>query len=55
MLPLGKILQKYYILIHCYVDDTKLHPPLRPDDDDTLWNRKNPPADIHCWMAQNVL
>uniref|UniRef100_A0A673CRG3 Reverse transcriptase domain-containing protein n=1 Tax=Sphaeramia orbicularis TaxID=375764 RepID=A0A673CRG3_9TELE len=55
MLPLGQIFKRHNISFRCYVDDTQIYLPLRPDDP------RSPPAvsdclnDVNCWMAQNFL
>ena len=55
MLPLGKIMQKYNISLHCYADDTQLYLPLKTNDQSNIKNLMNCLEEIKGWMAQNYL
>lgn len=55
LLPLGSIIRKYSISFHCYVDDTQIYLPLKPENTNSLKPLLDYLKDVKsgwCWIFQ---
>ncbi len=55
MLPLGNIIRKYGISLHCYADDTQLYILTRPDETSKLSKLTECVKNVKDWMTNNFL
>ncbi len=55
MLPLGNIIRKYGISLHCYADNTQLYISTRPDKTSKLSKLTECVKNIKDWMTNNFL
>uniref|UniRef100_A0A8C1NK58 Reverse transcriptase domain-containing protein n=1 Tax=Cyprinus carpio TaxID=7962 RepID=A0A8C1NK58_CYPCA len=53
MLPLGNIIRKYGIIIHCYADDSQLYISTRPDETSKLSKLTECVKNVKDWMINN--
>ncbi len=55
MLPLGNIIRKYGISVHCYADDTQLYISKKPDETSKLSKLTECVKNVKDWMTSNFL
>uniref|UniRef100_A0A8C4T619 Reverse transcriptase domain-containing protein n=1 Tax=Erpetoichthys calabaricus TaxID=27687 RepID=A0A8C4T619_ERPCA len=55
LLPLGSILRKHKIALHCYVDDTQVYVPLKRKDAYSIQTLVMCLEEVKAWMAVNFL
>ncbi len=55
MLPLGGIIRKHGVSVHCYADDTQLYISSQPDETYQFSKLMECIVDIKNWMASHFL